>query len=306
VAAVERLTTDFKVRFGFTSRGSSDLDLAAFPQLIDDLERLRFDSIWIPEIMLSGGFDPIVALTHAAARTSRLKVGTHLVLPGRAPVRIARELANLDVLSGGRVLLTMVLGLPAEQEVLAQGVIKSERGKMLDEMVPLLRRMWAGETVNHDGDHFTLREAQVMPRPIQQPLEMWFGGQAPAAIRRAGRLADGYLPGLVTPTQGAALREEVQAAAADAGREIDPEHFGINLAYSRGPLSPEAIAQLRPRIGDADPADFVPSGPSALQERIAEWVENGYSKFLLRPVDRPDDWTAELETLAADVLHLQS
>jgi probable F420-dependent oxidoreductase len=299
-------TSDLKVRFGFTSRGSGDLPLDRFPALIDDLERLNFDSIWIPDIMLNGGFDPLVALTHAAARTQKLKIGTHLILPGRVPVRIARELANLDVLSGGRLLLTMVLGLPSEAEVAAQGVVKAKRGRQLEEMVPLLRRLWAGETVTHDGDHYSLLDASVNPTPIQEPLEMWFGGQAPAAIRRAGRLADGYLLGLVTPEHGAELREAVQDAAAENGREIDREHFGINLAYSRGPLSEAAVAGLRPRIGDNDPEFYVPCGSSALQERIAEWVSHGYSKFLLRPVEKPADWTTELETLAADVMHLQT
>ena len=101
-----------KVRFGFVCRGQADLTLDAFPQLVDDLERLGFDSLWLPEHMLNGPFDPLVGLAYAAARTTRLKLGAYLSVPGRNPVRLARELANLDRLSGGRLLLIMVLGQP--------------------------------------------------------------------------------------------------------------------------------------------------------------------------------------------------
>ena len=127
-----------KIRFGFTCRGSSDLPIEDFSRLCSDLERLNFDSIWLPETMLTGSFDPLVALTHAAACTEKLKIGSHLILPGRAPVRLARELAQLDRLSNGRLLLIAVIGLPDVGEVVAQGVVRSERGKMMDEMVPLL------------------------------------------------------------------------------------------------------------------------------------------------------------------------
>ncbi|MDH3605167.1 MAG: LLM class flavin-dependent oxidoreductase, partial [Candidatus Tectomicrobia bacterium] len=120
-----------KVRFGFTCRGQADLALDDFPQLVDDLERLGFDSIWLPEIMLNGPFDPLVGLAHAAARTERLKIGAYLIVPGRNPVRLARELANLDRLSRGRLLLIMVLGQPEAPELLAQNVDKAERGALL-------------------------------------------------------------------------------------------------------------------------------------------------------------------------------
>ncbi len=136
-----------KVRFGFTCRGQADLALEDFPRLVDDLERLGFDSLWLPELMLNGPFDPLVGLAHAAARTERLKLGAYLIVPGRNPVRLARELANLDRLSGGRLLLIMVLGQPEAAEMLAQHVHKAERGALLEEAIPLLRRLWSGEVV---------------------------------------------------------------------------------------------------------------------------------------------------------------
>src|SRR5215510_12318235 len=255
-----------KVRFGFACRGQADLSLDAFPQLVDDLERLGFDSLWLPEHMLNGPFDPLVGLAHAAARTTRLKLGAYLIVPGRNPVRLARELANLDRLSGGRLLLIMVLGQPTTEELLAQHVSKGERGALLDEVIPLLRRLWSGEVVQHDGPRYHLRDARLTPTPVQDPLEMWLGGQIPGALRRAGRLGDGWIPGLLTPSEALEKRRHIEAAAAEAGRRLDPEHFGVNLTYSRGPLPAGAVERVRRRRPDLNPTDLVPQSRAALHE----------------------------------------
>tara|TARA_B100000902_G_scaffold228861_1_gene217241 strand:+ start:1625 stop:2395 length:771 start_codon:yes stop_codon:yes gene_type:complete len=256
--------------------------------------------------MLTGSFDPLVALTHAAACTEKLKIGSHLILPGRAPIRLARELAQLDRLSQGRLLIIAVIGLPDSGEVEAQGVIRSERGQMMDEMVPLLRRLWAGETINHEGTFYQMSEASVTPLPIQQPLELWFGGTVPSALRRVGRIGDGYIPGLSTPEEGADKKTQVETAANEFNRTLDPEHFGVNLTYSRGPLSIEARQSLLHRRPELDPEQLVPTSPAALQETIEAWINAGYSKFLLRPVEPPENWSEELEELASEVLGLQS
>ncbi|MCS5675245.1 MAG: LLM class flavin-dependent oxidoreductase [Acidimicrobiales bacterium] len=295
-----------KIRFGFTCRGTADLPIEEFAGLCHDLERLNFDSVWLPETMLTGSFDPLVALAHAASSTERLKIGSHVVFPGRAPVRLARELAQLDRLSAGRLLLIAVLGLPDAREVAAQGVMSAERGSMLDEMVPLMRRLWKGETVNHSGTFFELSEASIDPLPVQKPLELWFGGTLRGALRRAGQIGDGYIPGLSTPDEGAERKLLVEAAASEFNRTIDPEHFGVNLTYSRGSLSVAARDALVQRRPDVDPNKLVPSSRNALLETIDAWIDAGYSKFLLRPVTPPPNWTEELELLASEVLSRQS
>jgi probable F420-dependent oxidoreductase len=190
--------------------------------------------------------------------------------------------------------------------MLAQHVNKAERGALLEEVIPLLRRLWSGEVVHHNGPRYQLRDARLSPTPVQEPLEMWLGGQVPGALRRAGRLGDGWIPGLITPTEAAVKRQRVEAAAAAAGRSIDPEHFGVNLTYSRGPLPAATLEQLRRRRPDLNPTDLIPQSRAALHERVDEWLAVGFSKFLLRPAVPPTDWTAELETLAADILEHQT
>ena len=109
-----------------------------------------------------------------------------MVLPGRDPFRLAKELAHLDRMSDGRLLLIAVLGLPDDREIAAQGVERPERGAMLAEIIPLLRRLWSGETVSCEGGYYKLLEARVDLLPKQKPLEIWLGGTVPSALRRAG------------------------------------------------------------------------------------------------------------------------
>lgn len=290
-----------KIRFGFTAGNETSPD--ALGPLVDDLERLGFDSLWIPEVLLQPTLDPLVALSFAAGRTSKLKLGSHLILPGRHPVTLARQLAHLDRVSGGRLLLVCVIGLANEADAGAQGVDRKARASIIEEMVPLLRRLWTGEPVDHEGEHFRLANVSVTPTPAQEPLELWLGGKAKGALSRCGRLGDGWMPGLMLPREAAGIRPQIEAAAAEAGRVIDPEHFGANLFYASGPLPPEVV-QLFKTQRAGDPADMVPIGYDAVRARAREWIDAGFSKFLLRPLVPPDDMGAELSRLADEILPL--
>lgn len=291
-----------KVRFGYTV--GPELAPAEMGPVVDDLERLGFDSIWVPESLLQGTIDPLIALAFAAARTERLKLGTHLILPGRHPVLLARQLAHLDQVSGGRLLLLAVLGLVEEAEAGAQGIDRRGRGRALEEILPVMRRLWAGESVTQEAREFSLHDITLEPGPVQQPLEVWLGGRAQSALERCGRLGDGWMPGLVLPHEAAALRRVIESAAADAGRSMDPEHFGANLFYARDRIPDPVLERLRARRRDDDVEALVPVGFEALVERAHEWLDAGFSKFLLRPVVPSPDSTAELEALADAVLPL--
>src|SRR5581483_9589236 len=178
-------------------------------------------------------------------------------------------LASLDRLSGGRLLVTLVPGLTYAPERDAVGVEPRQRGAVIDDALPLLRRLWAGETVSHDGPAGRFRDVLLSPRPVQEPLEMWLGGTAPAALERCGRLSDGWLPSLCTPEEAAAGRRVIEEAAARAGRTISPEHFGLSVGYASVPLDPDA-ARARPAPGAGSwkpsPPRWVISRPDAPAE----------------------------------------
>jgi probable F420-dependent oxidoreductase len=296
-----------KVRIGLGLGTRGLRDDACFGPLVDDLERLGFDSLWLSERLTSPTLDPLVGMAYTAGRTRHLKFGTSvLVLPGRNPAVLAKELASLDRISGGRLLLAFGLGAADAAEHQAFGIQPRERAAWFDEALPLLRRLWSEDNVDHHGARFNYQGMSIRPRPIQQPLEVWTGGFGPATLRRTGRLADGWLPSNVTPAEAAAGRKAIEQAAAEAGREIDPEHFGAIVVYARGEAPSWAIEQLRQRRPDLEPAVLLPAGLSGLRERLREYVEVGVSKFVVRPVEEPESWRDELEALAEAVLPLQS
>ena len=292
-----------KIRIGIGAAGASSTP-EALHELVSGLDDLGFDSLWVSEVLTGPVLDPVVSLAWAAASNPRLKIGTTMLLPGRNVIRLAKQLASLDVLSKGRLLVTLVPGLTYPPEREAIGVDVKRRGALIDEALPLLRRLWAGETVSHEGAAGNFKDVKLFPLPVQQPLEVWLGGNVPAALERCGRLSDGWLPSLCTPEEAAAGRSVIEEAAARAGRSISSEHFGMSLGYAREAIDPataRTMAARRPRA-----LELTPVGLPALRALIERFVAAGFSKFVLRPVKPPASWRAELEALAAAVGDLQT
>src|SRR5204863_5915520 len=221
-----------KIRIGIGAGGATSM-AEALPELVMGLDELGFDSLWLSEVLTGPVLDPVVGLAWAAASNPRLKVGTTMLLPGRNVLRLAKQLSSLDALCNGRLLVTLVPGLTYAPERDAIGVEPKRRGAVTDEVLPLLRRLWAGETVSHEGAAGNFHDVKLSPQPVQQPLEVWLGGTAPAALERCGRLSDGWLPSLCTPDEAAAGRVVIEHAAARAGRSISGEHFGVSIEIGR-------------------------------------------------------------------------
>lgn len=274
-------------------------------EVVEGLSAGGFDSLWCSEVLSAPGFDPLTALAFVAGRFPGTKVGTTALLPGRNLLRLAKQLATVDQLSGGRLLVTFVPGLPDGPERATVGVAPADRGAAIETALPALRHLLAGEPWPGGPPPEGLAGVTLAPLPLQQPLDLWLGGMARSALVRCGRLADGWLPSRCTPETAAAGRVVVEQAAADAGRSIDPEHFGASIAYARraDDLRPLAAAPRWP--GRAGTADAVPVGLAALRERIAAFVEVGFSKFVVRPLAAPRSWRAELAELADAVGDLQ-
>ena len=270
-------------------------------------EALGFDTIWLSDVPLAPIGDPLLSLAAMATVTSRLKLGANVVPLGRNPLVLARQLAQLDRQSDGRLLLSFVPGLDQPGERAALGVPTGDRGAALEAYIGLLRRWWAGETVDGEGGGGHYRSIALGFTPVQDPLEVWLGGAGPRALARVGRIADGWLTASVTPAEAAAGRRAVVDHAGAAGRTIDPEHFGISVPYARRRIPPATAATLRARRPDGDLADIVPVGDAALVDLLGRHLEAGLSKFVLRPIDvEPVEQVAELARLAGVVLSRQT
>ena len=233
-----------------------------------------------------------------------------MVLPGRNPVVLAKELATLDRLSGGRLLPAFGLGVADPQEQQAFGVDRSERARRFDEALTVVRGCWEQERLTHHGEYFRYDDLAVLPKPSQAHLDVWLGGIAPSELKRVGRLSDGWLPSFVTPQDAARGREVVEQVAAEHGRSIDPEHFGALIPYSDGPVPDRLLATLARRRPDLeDPSVLVPQGWDAVLALIDQFVAVGTSKFVVLPLVEPATpaaWVRHLEDAAPAVLARQT
>src|SRR3974390_1189269 len=136
---------------------------------------------------------PLIWLAALAARTRTIKLGATVILPPLYhPIRLAEDTANLDVISGGRLFLAGGVGYQ-EKDFAAMGIPMRERGQRMNEILEILPLAWQGEPFSYEGKIFTDKDVKVTPKPIQQPIPLWGGGGAEAAIRRAGRLCSGWI-----------------------------------------------------------------------------------------------------------------
>jgi probable F420-dependent oxidoreductase len=296
-----------KIRIGI-SAGGDDLGPEAMVALGRAVSDYGFDSLWLPEVLSRPGPDPLVGLAWASGACPGLKIGTTMLLPGRNMVWLAKAIATLDLLSGGRFLLTFVPGLAIGGERRAIGIAPSERGALMDEALPVLRRLWAGESVSHEGPSGSFTDVTVSPRPAQDPFDVWLGGNAPAALDRCGRIGDGWIPALCTPADAAEGKKVIDEVAAAHDRAISPEHFGVSISYAPPgtDLSAAPISALTRRARGRPLDQMIPVGIDGLRALIESFIAVGFSKFIVRPLAPPNAWRPELEQVAAGVGGLQT
>jgi probable F420-dependent oxidoreductase len=296
-----------KIRIGI-SAGGDDHGPEAMLALGRAVAECGFDSLWLPEVLSRPGPDPLVGLAWVSGSCPGLKIGTTMLLPGRNLIWLAKAVATLDLLSGGRFLLTFVPGVSIGGERQAIGIPASERGGLMDEALPVLRQLWAGESVSHEGPSGSFTDITVTPRPVQDPFDVWLGGNAPAALQRCGRLGDGWLPAFCTPDDAAEGKRVIDQIAAEHERSISPEHFGVSLTYASPgtDLNAAPIAALARRARGRPLDQIIPVGLDGLRAMIESYIDVGFSKFVVRPLGPSREWRAELDALAAAVEGLQS
>jgi probable F420-dependent oxidoreductase len=277
-----------------------------FAAAVGMLERAGVDSLWLPENVYGHSVEPFTGMTFALAKTERLKVGSGIsVLPGRHPVLVAKQLASLAGLAPGRALPVFGLqpALPAERVLFP--VPPGQRGAVFDEALTLLKLMLTTDVVSFHGTFFTVANASVGPLPAK-PLDIWLGGSAEAGLRRVGRLADGWLGALLTPSEAAQAVGVINAAADEASREVEPDHFGISLTVAFGGIPDALAASIRRRRPDADPTALIADGWAGARDLISRFVEAGLSKFVIRAAATPDSFEAFVDGFASNLMPLQT
>jgi probable F420-dependent oxidoreductase len=188
--------------------------------------------------------EPFVLFGYLAGVTSLELVTGIIILPQRQTVLVAKQAAEVDLLTRGRFRLGIGLGWnPVEYEALGKDF--KSRGKRLGEQIELLRRLWTETSVTHVGTHERVTGAGLAPLPVQRPIPIWFGAMSPPAYRRAGRYAEGWFPQMGPGPKLDEARAMVEGAARDAGR--DPKTIGMEGRVTLGDGGAEKIAEQAER-----------------------------------------------------------
>jgi probable F420-dependent oxidoreductase len=278
--------------------------------LVDYFEALDVDSLWMSDRLVSRTLilEPITFLSFIAGRLRKMKLGTStLVLPTRNPIVLAKELATLDFLSRGRLFPAFGLGGDESRDLQVVGVNRKERAARFDEMITLMRRLWTEESVTFEGQFYSAQDATIMPRPWQKNgLPIWIGGRSQAAMRRTGRLGDGWLVSSVSPAEVEAGIKTVRAYASEAGRQVPEDHYGVLIPFYFAGNADSAFdvagRSVRPR-GDMATADFTAFGnPDQVRAKVQAYIGAGATKFVMRPCGPFEAWREQIGILAHEVI----
>lgn len=284
-------------------------------EAIQRVEELGFDSAWTSEhiFFYFPTFDALTALAAMAARTSRITLGTAVfLLPLRPAALAAKEIASVDIISGGRLILGVGVGGEYPKEFEAVGVPVKERGARTDEAIRVMKMLYTQESVTFEGRFTRLSGVNLQPKPTQPGgPPVWIAGRSDAAIRRAGRLADGYLPYLFSPERFRESMAKVREHAAKAGRDaaaITPGIYQfICLADSYEQAKQIAAADLSMRYNQ--PFQNLVEGycvmgtPDDCIKRLGDFAEAGVQHFILVPLVKSfDDFMSHVEVYAKDVI----
>ena len=253
-------------------------DLGAIKAFAQTADELGYTHLRVPDQVLrpDSGYvhEPLTLLAYVAAITQKIElVPSVIVLPSRQTVLVAKQAAELDVLSGGRVRLGIGVG-PSAEEYRALGADFRTRGERCEEQMILLKQLWTQPTVDFDGRWDTVSGAGLNPLPVQRPIPLWIGAQSvpiPRIRRRVGRLADGWFV-LCTPEEFPAIQADIGRAAETAGRS--PQDIGTEAG----------VAVVGPREAE-------------WRDRVAGWRRTGLSHICLRTLGGGLDAQGHLDTM---------
>ena len=282
------------------------------------LQASGFDSAWMGEGPASTqpALDPFLALTAMALAAERIRIGSCVVLvPLRNPTLLAKEVATLDILSGGRFVFGIGVGASGMADRGAYDITNSDartRGVRCDEYLDVMIALWRGEPVTHHGRFFGIDGMAVAPRPQQRPHPpIWAGGDAEGMLRRAGRVGDGFVPVAAGPADYAARWERIERHARAAGRDPGAITRALHLYYhcmdaDRSAAHADAERNLAARYGHS--VSFVEDGrfafgdADACAETIAAYRDVGVTHFVLNLACPIDAVPAALGRFAEEVM----
>jgi probable F420-dependent oxidoreductase len=288
---------------------ASPIDLRLIREFLARADALGFDSVWVQEQIITsyGILEPVTLLTYAAALTSRVRLGTSVLLPViRNPLQLAKSLATLDQLSQGRLTVGVGIGGPHIPEA-AFGSAPKKRGRRLVESIEVMKALWTQPRASYNGEFWHFDKLPMEPKPVQKPHPpLWFGAREPVALRRAVRYGDGWMgAGSSSSTDFVAQYQELRRALDQAGR--DPATFAISKRVYLAIDDDRECAErrlrewfgARYRNAEMAPRVSIWGSRSECIDRLRELVQAGARHLMLNPVF---DELEQMEIIARDLL----
>lgn len=243
-------------------------------------------------------YEPLAVMASLAAITSRIVFGVAtIILPLRDPILLSKQLATLDAFAPSRFILGVGVGRYEDEFTVLGTDVYHRRGPITSEFIRLIRTLWTDDVVSVEGRTRSIRGARIYPKPAQAP-PIWVGGNSPAAIRRAARLGDGWVPAALTPDEIRAGVSQIVALRGDQQVSTHPFEVGLSLTVELSLPGLGASGQVHAHPS----ARRIRGEPALVAERLAEYAAAGVSTFLLSfAAATLQDTLTQMESLAREI-----
>jgi alkanesulfonate monooxygenase len=309
--------TDLSNTFGITMRNFQQFpeipDAQALVEFGVRAEQLGYDSLWVWDHILLGVdphfpiVDSLSLLTAIASRTSKIKLGTGiLVLPVRNPVLLAKQVASMDQISGGRMIMGLASGW-YKREFDAVGVPFNKRGKIMDQSLEIMRRLWTEDMVDGDYEPYNLRASVMFPKPKQDHLPILIGGYVDRVLKRASQ-HDGWLTYFYTPEGFTKSWTKIRAFAEEAGRDPDQlancNQLPIMVGKSKDAVRDDMLDWLNaewdfPSHSDCTRDSAIIGSVDDCVEQLQAHIDAGVQKIIFVPYKYLDE---QVEIIANEIV----
>ena len=285
--------------------------------LVGLVDRCGYNSMWVGDhvAFTIAIFDPLMQLAQAAVLSRRLVFGTDVyLLPLRHPTPVAKQVSTLDHLTEGRFIFGVGVGGEFPKEYEACGVPLNERGARLSESLTIMRKLWSGEPVSHAGKFFNFEGVKMQPPPRQPGgPPIWCGGRADPALRRIGRMTDGWMSYVVTPDMYRQGLEKIATAASEAARTFDRGFGTAHLLFTRiDDTYEKALDAATVSLSQRYAMDFRKAAqrycalgtPQDVVETIFKFQQAGMRHLILDFVGPYEERDQQIERFAAEAMPL--
>ena len=288
-------------------------ELVSVKEFADATVQMKFDSLWVPDTMVTRehGLDCMPTLGAFVEHTEQIMLGTCVVVvPLRHPAILAKEVATLDYLSGGRIIFGVGVGPRANRNLEAAGIDPRERGARTDEALEIMTGLWSDEPFSHKGRFYEFEDMYMEPKPVQRPgPPIWFGGHSEGALRRAGRWGDGFMPTSLT----AATYQRAMMKIERYAEELDRDPNGVTralllsfrVAESEAEASGRASDDMSNRMGrryEIVPHQGAIGTVDDCLRAVERYMSCGVKHFVVNPICKRPEYMGQMEIFATQIM----